>query len=308
VKQPYDLAADGSADESVRTILRRLFDELLSNVDGVVDNTNVEFLHDLRVANRRTRSALSQIKGVLPTAVLETYQPEFKWLGDVTGPCRDLDVVLCAIEDHQQRSRTHDGALRPLKNYLGEKRRLEHGLVRDALRSDRFRLLVGGWSQFLETLRETEAAPPHAFSRIIDVAGPQILKSYRRIRKRGSEIDVDLPAAHLHRLRIEGKKLRYLLEFFIALYPRTIVLRFIRDLKQLQDILGDFNDTEVQLAIIREFQDDASSSAETLAATEQLVESITDRQGELRAEFSERFALLASEESRKLYKKTFKTR
>jgi len=305
VQQFIDLAADDRADESARKILRRLFGALRSKVDGVVEDMDVEHLHDLRVANRRTRSALSQIKGVLPNAVLETHQPEFKWLGDVTGPCRDLDVFLIAIEDPLQRFAIDDVALRPLKDFLGALRRTEHDLVRAALQSNRFRLLVEGWDRFLESPSEGKI-PRHASSPIIDVAGPQILKAYRRIRKRCSEDTVDPPPTLLHRLRIDGKKLRYLLEFFRELYPGATVPRFISELKQLQNILGDFNDTEVQLGLIQEFENHSVPSEVTRVATTNLTEAIANRQRQLRDEFSDRFELFASVESRKMYRMTFK--
>ncbi|MFC2144547.1 CHAD domain-containing protein [Acidobacteriota bacterium] len=302
MKQPYGLAPDDRADESVRKILHRLFGELRSKVDGIVEDADVEFLHDLRVANRRTRTAVSQIKGVLPASVVETFQPEFKWLGDLTGSCRDLDVFLTDLNSHRQRS----PALGPLKDFLREKRQREHALVCDALRSEKFQRLIDNWGRFLETGPEKETEAPFASSPIIEVAGPRILKSFRRMRKRGTGIEGDPPAALLHRLRIDGKKLRYLLEFFIDLYPVTTVSRFIGKLKQLQDILGDFNDTGVQLALIGEFVDHGTASEDALAATENLVEEVTDHERELLSEFSERFALFASDESRKLYKRTFK--
>jgi len=367
MKRPYDLTASDPADESVRRILRHLCAPLQSNIDGVFEDADIEFLHDLRVSVRRTRTALSQTKGVLPSSAMDSFPPEFKWLGTVTGPCRDLDVFLLAMESFRLRLGIDDGALGPLRNFLREKRRLEHGLVRAALQSERFQRLVEDWGRFLETCAEEEIRPPLASTPIIEVAGPRILKAYRRMRKRGVGIDVDPPAALLHRLRIDGKRLRYLLEFFSDLFPRPTVTRFIRELKQLQDILGDFNDTGVQLALIREFTDLArishqlpaaasdaphpavfsrlgvldvpqvraprpsgrkphwaphvaalatepgeicglgTTSAETPAASSRLTEAIEERQRELRAEFSERFELFAGDESRKLYKKTFKT-
>jgi CHAD domain-containing protein len=308
MKQPYGLAPDDRADNSTRKILCHLLGELRSNVGGVVEDADIEFLHDLRVANRRTRSALSQIKGVLPASVLDTFQPEFKWLGDVTGPCRDLDVFLLAMDGHRQRLEFDGGVIGPLEYFLREKRQTEHALIRTALQSERFQRLVEDWDRFLNTRLEEESRPPLASTQIIEVAGPRILKAFRRIRKRGTGIDADPSADLLHRIRIDAKKLRYLLEFFSDLYPRTTVTRFVRELKQLQDILGDFNDTEVQLALIREYADHGTASAETLAATKRLNKAIEERQRQLRAECVERFELFAGDESRKLYKKTFKTR
>jgi CHAD domain-containing protein len=309
VNQPdLHISPDDRADESVRKILYPLFGALRSNVEGVLENEDVEFLHDFRVANRRTRTALSQTKGVLPSSVMDTFPPEFKWLGDVTGPCRDLDVMLLETDSYLHHSDIDDGSLGALRIFLKEKHRLERGHVRAALQSERFQRLTKNWSRFLETGAERETEPPLASSPIIEVAGLRILKAYRRIRERGVGIDVDPSAALLHRLRIDGKKLRYLLEFFSDLYPRSTALKFIRELKQLQDILGSFNDTEVQFALIEEFKDQGSGSAEAPAPASRLAETVTERRRELRAEFAEHFELFTSEANRKLYKKTFKIR
>jgi len=347
--RPYGLSANDPADESVRRILCRLFGALRSNIHGTIEREDIEFLHDLRVANRRTRTALSQTKGVLPSSVMDTFPPEFKWLGDVTGPCRDLDVMLLEMDSYRHQSEIDDGALGPLKSFLRKKRRLEHGLVRGALQSERFQALVENWARFLETCPEEETRPPLASSPIIDVAGPRILEAYRRMRKRGTGIDVDPPADLLHRLRIDGKKLRYLLEFFSDLYPRATVTRLISELKQLQDILGDFNDTGVQFALIREFTDLARISHQLPAAASDAphpavfsrlgvldvpqvraprpsdrkphwaphVAALATEPGEicgLGAASAETLAassrlteFFAGDESRKLYKKTFKT-
>ena len=306
MNQPYDLSPGDRADESVRKILCRLFSALRSNVDGVIVNKDIEFLHDFRVANRRTRTALSQTRGVLPSSVLKKFGPEFKWLGDVTGPCRDLDVMLLKMDGYQHPSKTDDGALGSLEIFMREKRRVEHGLVRAALQSERFQRLFEGWRQFLDAGGEEEIWPPFASSPIIELAAPRIFKAYRRTRKRGTGVGVEAPAALLHRLRIDSKKLRYLLEFFSDLFPGTAVPQLIRELKQVQDILGDFNDTVVQLALIREFAKQNTASAETLVAVDRLTELITERQRKLRAKFAGGFEHFAGDEIRMLCWKTFR--
>ena len=306
MNQPYDLAPEDLADESVRKILRRLFGLLHSNVEGVLENDDVEFLHDFRVANRRTRTVLSQIRGVLPSSVMDTFPPEFKWLGDVTGPRRDLDVMLLEMDSIRNQSAIDDDALGPLRIFLKEKLRLEHDLVQAALQSKRFQRLIENWGRFLDTGGGEGVWPPLASSPIIELAGPRILRAYRRMWKRGAGIGIKPPATLLHRLRIDGKKLRYLLEFFTELYSAATISRFIEELKKLQDILGDFNDTEVQLALIEEFRDQGSPSAETRTAASDLAEAITERHFQLRSEFAERFESFSSDESRQLYKRTFK--
>ena len=75
----------------------------------------------------------------------------------------------------------------------------------------------------------------------------------------------------LHNLRIDCKKLRYLLEFFTSLFPKTQMKLLIKQLKQLQDNLGDFNDLSVQqarlLEVAGELPADAPGTAKALVAT-----------------------------------------
>jgi CHAD domain-containing protein len=305
MNRPYTLATDERADRSLRTILRFLFESLLSNVEGVIEDADIEFLHDLRVANRRTRTVLSQVKNVLPSSVNDEFAPEFRWLGSLTGSGRDLDVALVEIDAFRQNPIPHSENLADLVSFLEAKRGNEYERVAAALRSTRFRSLVRGWREFLENPAVVDIEPPLASAPIIDVAGPRILKAHKRLRKRGAGIAADAPASLLHRLRIDGKKLRYLLEFFFDLYDSSLVTRFTKELKRFQNILGDFNDTEVQLALIRKFRQAHPPSA-AVGATDRLVDLIADRQRELRAEFTDRFSAFASDDSRKLYKKTFK--
>jgi len=76
--ESYDLAPNDRADESVLAIVRHLFSVMLANVDGVVADADLEFVHDLRVAYRRTRTAFSHFKGVLPASVVDPISSEFK--------------------------------------------------------------------------------------------------------------------------------------------------------------------------------------------------------------------------------------
>jgi CHAD domain-containing protein len=164
---------------------------------------------------------------------------------------------------------------------------------------------MNGWHRFLDTGIEAGTEAPLASSAINNVAGPRILKASKRIWKRGRGIGADAPAAVFHRIRIDGKKLRYLLEFFSGLYPGSTASRFIKELKKLQDILGDINDTEIQLAYIGEFVETCTASARALAATSLLSEYIAERQRVLRAEFVDRFASFASKENLQLHQKNF---
>ena len=73
-------------DEASKAILKRLLNELSANEPGVLQNLDPECLHDYRIAVRRTRSALGQIKGIFPRRSVERFRPRFAWLGKITSP------------------------------------------------------------------------------------------------------------------------------------------------------------------------------------------------------------------------------
>jgi CHAD domain-containing protein len=313
MKKTYALSSEDRADVAATKILATLLEALRANLDGVIGGSDIEYLHDLRVANRRTRTFLSQIKGVIPKPVVGEFAPDFKRLGALTGPCRDLDVAVFDLERYRRRLEIDRPDLAPVQQFLEDRRGTEQLLMASELRSAAFREFLEKWARFLQSVPAVGEDQPHlASSPVADVAGPSILRAAKRVWKKGSVASADSPAALLHRLRIDGKKLRYLLEFFSELYPPTTIDNFIRELKKFQDILGEFNDARVQLALIEDAMSlsahPAVSAQKTLAAVDRLKSAIAHRQRQLRANFGDRFERFASDKSRKRYRETFSNR
>ena len=104
---------------------------------------------------------------------------------------------------------------------------------------------------------------PRAALPIEAVAADRIRKVYRRMIRDGDGIDDDSPDEDLHELRKRGKELRYLLELFGSLFPDDVVKPTVKALKDLQDVLGHFQDRSVQTTALRA---DATSSPSSRAA------------------------------------------
>ncbi|MDT5257729.1 MAG: hypothetical protein QOD10_2809, partial [Mycobacterium sp.] len=92
------LRAETPAAVAVAEMLAGFAAAIEENVPGTIASIDTEFLHDLRVAVRRTRSILKLAGDVLPANLAERFQPKFKWLGDLTTPVRDLDVYLLEFD------------------------------------------------------------------------------------------------------------------------------------------------------------------------------------------------------------------
>jgi CHAD domain-containing protein len=287
------------ADHAAAAILTQLTAVLEANLPGTFADVDTEFLHDLRVAVRRTRSVQRELKGVFPQPELARFRAEFRWLQEITGPTRDLDVYLLDFDSFADslpaRKQSDLEALRVL---LRERRgRARQQMVR-ALRSRRTQTLLTDWKQLVVTLPgRSEDDRPDAARPIAELADKRIAKVYEHMVKMGTRIDDQSPPAALHDLRKRGKELRYLLEFFAPLFPAPSVQPMIRSLKSLQDTLGRFQDREIQAEMLCSLGDEIAtqeSGPVALMAMGVLVERLEAEQAAARAEFAQRFAPFAS--------------
>ena len=98
-----DLPPTVRADVGARQIHLALLGILVANEPGVRANLDTEFLHDFRVAVRRTRSLLRQIRDVFPPDAVQHFSTEFAWVGRLTGPPRDIDVLVLALRGDRGR-------------------------------------------------------------------------------------------------------------------------------------------------------------------------------------------------------------
>jgi CHAD domain-containing protein len=297
------------AERALRAVHEALLKTLLANEQGMRDAVDTEFLHDFRVAVRRTRSALTQIRGVFPQTVFERFREEFAWLGRVTGPTRDLDVYLLkmrAYESNVSESARHH--LAPLGEFLRTLQAHEHGKLVAALDSPRYARLIRDWRRGLRA-RVPDSAAPNAGRQIRELAAERIWRRYRRALRDGSAIDPESPAEALHVLRIDCKKLRYLIALFQSLFPPEELGRIRRELKRLQNNLGDFNDYEVQQVSLRRFADqmvaERTVPSDTLLAMGQLVLQLEEGQAAERQEFATRWKRFARKKNHKAFESLF---
>ena len=93
-KLRVDLDPGARADAAAVTILRRLADVIEANLPGTLADVDSEFLHDLRVAVRRSRALQRELRGVFAPEPLRVFRDGFRELQVLTGPTRDLDVQL----------------------------------------------------------------------------------------------------------------------------------------------------------------------------------------------------------------------
>ena len=305
------LRSDQRSDAAASVVLRAMLEVIEANLEGTIADVDSEFLHDLRVSVRRSRSVQRELKRVFPPDEIAHYRAEFRWLQQVTGDVRDLDVHVLEFDDMRA---LVPAAMRddldPLLRVLRARRSTARRAMVRALRSKRTTTLLSDWGSFLEGL---EAMPederPYAARPIGEVSAERIRKVYRRMLKMGDAIDASSPAAAYHELRKKGKELRYLLELFgVPLFPEEVVRPMVKSLKALQDVLGRHQDREVQTALLRSLGPSVGETAggeAALMAIGALVARLGEDERAARGEFAGRFAEFSSDEQRRLVKETF---
>jgi len=287
------------AARALSQILTALLDAMEANLPGTLRDIDTEFLHDLRVAVRWTRSALKLCGDALPGGLASQYGPEFRWLGDLTTPTRDLDVFLLgypAMADALVAAEPEE--LIPFRDHLARSRAAAFRRLTAGLRSARFARLRTSW-------RAALAADMRAVRRptVAQLAETKITAAHRKALLTGRRITPASPPQSLHDLRKRCKELRYLVEMFGSLHDPAQRWQAVRELKALQDCLGEFQDAEVQHAEIRAFaaqmMEQRAAPAETLLAMGEIAASLAVAQAAARAQFDGRFSDFAGPASRR---------
>ncbi|MGH7884658.1 MAG: CHAD domain-containing protein, partial [Thermodesulfobacteriota bacterium] len=303
---------DMSAAEAVKIIFSNLLETIKQNENGIKKDIDTEFLHDFRVAVRRTRSAFSQIKGVFPERDVERLKKKFSIIGKKTNRLRDLDVYLLEKNKYMEMLSEYLGAgLVPIFKKLATERKTEQNKLATFLESGNYKKIVSHFENYLLNENVNPGSAPNSDKKIIELAQKFIWKKYNQIIDKGRKIDELSPDPILHELRIECKKLRYLLEFFYSLFPEKEISNIIKQLKKLQDNLGDFNDLFVQQQSLKNMLDKFNSRGSEIkkvsASVGGLIAVFYQKQKEIRAEFSNCFSELNNEENFKLFSKLFYT-
>jgi inorganic triphosphatase YgiF len=247
---PVEIAPDATAGAALQAIARVCLHQLLAN-QPLIRIGKPEALHQMRVALRRLRAALSLFSPLLADTQSREIKAQLRWLNRELNSPRELDVFISRVEKLIENRRDKTG-LETLLTDLRHRRVQAYTAMRAVLHSFRFRDLVlaaaswieaGDWTKNPDTLVAPLRARP-----IADAAAEELQRRYKKIRKRGKKLR-SLSQRRRHQLRIQSKKVRYAAEFFATVYPckkiRKRRMAFIEKLEKLQDALGGLNDITV---------------------------------------------------------------
>jgi CHAD domain-containing protein len=245
--------------DALTHILGHLIDVMLVNAPPAVrrDGDATEAVHQMRVAVRRARSALSIFQGVLPPGALDAVSDGLKALGSRLGPTRDWDVFAEETLPAIQQSLPEDERLQRLIVAAARRRRECHKALAAYLNSPAFRLLgielawfaaARFWHVASAAVADQAASLP---ATLPEFAGQVLQQRWKKLASSGNRIeDLDIPA--LHGVRLRAKRARYAAEMFSTLHQGKASHRFIRRLSALQERLGVLNDGAVASHLLAE--------------------------------------------------------
>jgi CHAD domain-containing protein len=296
------------ADIGARQIHLALLEILVANEPGVRGNVDSEFLHDYRVTVRRARSLLGQIRGVFPADIVEHFATEFSWIGRLTGSPRDTDVLILALREHRDEFDADD--MNTLIGLLGGTQLRDYEQLVGALDSLRYQQLLADWRAFLESPIPYAPQAEYAHGRLATVVSRRAWRLSRRIARRAKAIDHHTATEQIHEIRIDAKKLRYLVDTVSAFYQPAEIKSILGALKKLQRALGDFNDAQVQESRLVECGRAicaAGGPSAALFTLGRLAERCRQRRGRLREDVGEQLSRFRAKAVQKACKRAFAT-
>ena len=296
--------------EVATDVIRTFLAVARQNEAGVIADIDTEFLHDYRVSLRRIRSVLSLFKGVFSSELTAGLKHEFSELMAPTGRLRDLDVYL--LEKYMYFNlipeNLHAGAAVMFAQLEQERTRVLTDLSRQ-FQSESYAKQMDDLAAQFSVVKNLEPGP-NAGRGAYEYACALIWKRYRKVCKLARRITLETPDEVVHQLRIDCKKLRYLMEFFAALFDRKDFKTLIKPLKKLQDNLGLFNDYSVQQEALLSFVTGQSNvrgqaNAQLSMAVGGLVAVLNQRQAAERARVMSNFRHFDSPDIQHLFRSMY---
>jgi CHAD domain-containing protein len=259
------------AIDVLRELLERQLQAIERSQAGVRDGADPEDLHRFRVATRRTR-ALIRASRPLIRDQLAGLDRDLRWLGGVSGPVRDLDVLIDHIRDLVDELEPDQAGAESIIAGLERERLAQRETLLRAIDGERFRELLARFAEALPALVPFD-----------DEVGLRRLaeRELGRLRSAYEELPADPPDEEFHAVRIKAKHARYAAELAARAEGRPLA-SLVEVLRELQDVIGAHQD-----AVVAERRVRALANQDSALAVGRIVELERQRRREARARVPE---------------------
>lgn len=269
-KDKIKLSAKKEVYLPVYSYLLAEFNHARKHESGLLRDDDSEFLHQYRVSLRRCRALTTLMKSIFQPEPCERLARNLQILMQKNNLLRDLDVYLLKMDDYFNclEHKHHQGLARFFDD-LQSQRRKSFKEVKQWIKTDSYQQQCQEIKDVIEQLKQNP----------LDVGKkPSLIYGKAMINKRCQKVLILCQALTLtsndediHHLRIECKKLRYLLAYFSPLFSTDTISAQISTLKVLQDSLGLFNDSSVQQIFLANYLIARKPTSHRYLAVDQLL-------------------------------------
>jgi len=244
--------------EAGRKVLLTEFIKMLDVEAGSRTGEDIEDVHKMRVSIRRMRSAFLLLEAYYKPKAIEPFIDELRQIMRALGGVRDLDVMIVNLEDFQSTlDASQVEAMKEVIDSLDLRRADARKDLNHVLDRKSYRRFVKNFSKFLTTPEmgarsiDTSSITPYQLRHVLP---PMIYEHLSATRAYETVLET-ADAETLHALRIEFKRLRYIVSLFEDVLG-TQIKDFIGELKTIQDHLGRLNDISVAHQNLNELMED----------------------------------------------------
>lgn len=243
-------APDAPALTHVRWALARHARWLCAHDPGARLGKEPESLHQMRVATRQLRTVLRAAMPLLIPEWVNSLRDELRWLAELLGPARDLDVQLAYFREEAAELDARDRRpLIPFIAHLEDQRNNARDILLSKLKGPRYLGLIRLLQQAPHDPTAVEST-----ATLHDLAKQEFSKLRKVIRQAGHTPN----NANIHRIRIKTKRARYAAELAKSTVGKSAT-RFINKTRSVQDLLGLHRDAFKAQAYIQAFLKQSTS-------------------------------------------------
>ncbi len=235
------------------TILLRSVEALQIDVDSVRKSEDIEYIHRMRVASRRLRSALGIFIGILPEKKKAVWIRHIRKLTRALGEARDTDVQIDLVS--QIFNGVKDPKCKPgLNRILLRLTQQREGLQADVLSAlndlEKSKVCPQILSRFSPLATGTKETTPPLYQLAYSIINEKLndFLSYEVYLRQPDN------TAMLHEMRIAAKRLRYSMEIFAPIYPDELS-QPLQAARKSQQLLGDIHDCDVWITFLPGFEE-----------------------------------------------------
>ncbi len=225
-----------------------------AEIEGVLEAKDIEYIHRMRVASRRLRSALAIFEGCFSRKDFKGYSRDVRDVTRSLGTARDLDVQLAVLESVLPDFLDPKLApgLRRLELRLRQQRADAQKDVISAIKTLQADDTLVKLAKWAASFREFSEGVYLFSPALYELAFSGINARLKDLLDHAAYIHDERNVAELHSMRISAKRLRYTMEAFADLYGANLK-PFINQTRKFQDILGDIHDADVWTEMIPGF-------------------------------------------------------